>query len=149
MDVSKIYNETLENFLRDIVKVKEDAYEKLKNLPKLLVNINAIFDKEDWTIPKGWNDWQEKLFFKYYEKIIMLILYLSKSLINHIIHEYFFFQISFQFAYLDNLSFENLMKQIIDEYIIDEDTIDEIIKFSDITFNIIIILFYMSGNFIF
>ena len=47
MDVSKIYNETLENYFRDIVKVKEDAYEKLKNLPKLLVNINAIFDKED------------------------------------------------------------------------------------------------------
>ena len=51
MDISKIYNKILQNFLHDIVE--EDSYKRLKNLPKLLVNINAMFDKEDWTIPKG------------------------------------------------------------------------------------------------
>ena len=51
MDISKSYNEILENFLLDIVE--QDSYERLKNIPKLLVNINAMFDKEDWTIPKG------------------------------------------------------------------------------------------------
>ena len=45
MDISKSYNEILENFLLDIVE--EDSYERLKNLTKLLVNINAMFDKED------------------------------------------------------------------------------------------------------
>ena len=45
MDISKCYNEILENFLLDIVE--EDSYKRLKNLPNLLVNINAMFDKED------------------------------------------------------------------------------------------------------
>ena len=49
------------------------------------------------------------------KKIIRLILYLSKSMMNKIIQEDFFFQISFQFACPENLSFENLKKQIIDE----------------------------------
>ena len=45
MDISKCYNEILENFLLDIVE--EDSYERLKNLPKLLVNKNVMFDKKD------------------------------------------------------------------------------------------------------